>query len=382
MQARSTLSKEHGVLDFTSALYLGMRHPSKSLRPWESFTTGRPAALESPVEAARVARRLAALQGCQAATLATSTLHASWDLFGTVLGEAVAVFVDAGVYPIGRWGVERAACRGAPIQTFEHYCPTALGRALRHGAMHQPNRRPIILADGFCPACGRPAPVRELVRHARDFDGLVVLDDTQALGILGHSPSARAPYGREGGGILRWSNVRDPHVLLVSSLAKAFGAALAVVAGDEAMIERFETMSQTRVHSSPPSMAAVRAAEHALDCNERFGDRLRARLADRVRQFRRGLSLAGLRAAGGPLPVQTFVPPSGIDALALHGRLLGRGIRSVLLDGGSRIAPRLGLLITAAHRRADVHRAATTLAELTRVAGRSRGSPPIVRRRT
>ena len=33
------------VLDFTSALYLGLQHPSRSLRPWRQFTTGAPAAL-------------------------------------------------------------------------------------------------------------------------------------------------------------------------------------------------------------------------------------------------------------------------------------------------------------------------------------------------
>src|SRR4029077_17824252 len=33
------------VLDFTSALYLGMKHPSGSLRSWSHFTRGVPAAL-------------------------------------------------------------------------------------------------------------------------------------------------------------------------------------------------------------------------------------------------------------------------------------------------------------------------------------------------
>jgi len=39
------------VLDFTSALYLGLRHPSGSLRPWARFTLGVPAALAAPPEA-------------------------------------------------------------------------------------------------------------------------------------------------------------------------------------------------------------------------------------------------------------------------------------------------------------------------------------------
>jgi len=34
----------------TSALYLGMRHPHNSLRPWVELTTGRPAAIEVAAE--------------------------------------------------------------------------------------------------------------------------------------------------------------------------------------------------------------------------------------------------------------------------------------------------------------------------------------------
>jgi 8-amino-7-oxononanoate synthase len=33
------------LLDFTSALYLGLRHESRSLAAWRQLTTGGPAAL-------------------------------------------------------------------------------------------------------------------------------------------------------------------------------------------------------------------------------------------------------------------------------------------------------------------------------------------------
>ena len=36
------------MLDFTSSLYLGMRHASRDLRPWDSLTRGMPAALVPP----------------------------------------------------------------------------------------------------------------------------------------------------------------------------------------------------------------------------------------------------------------------------------------------------------------------------------------------
>jgi len=90
------------MIDFTSALYLGMRHPHQSLRPWTELTTGRPAALESPREAERLARQLARLLGCERATLGTSTLHLFWDLFEVLAREPIAIYTDAGAYPIAR----------------------------------------------------------------------------------------------------------------------------------------------------------------------------------------------------------------------------------------------------------------------------------------
>ena len=49
--------------DFSSALYLGMRHPSPALPRWSSLTLGKPAALAALSGTASLCRRLAMLQG-------------------------------------------------------------------------------------------------------------------------------------------------------------------------------------------------------------------------------------------------------------------------------------------------------------------------------
>ena len=90
--------------DFTSALYLGFRHPHRLLPSWESLTLGKPATLEESALQASVAQELALLQGCERGVLAPSTLHLFWDLFGILSRQQVAIYMDAGVYPIARWG--------------------------------------------------------------------------------------------------------------------------------------------------------------------------------------------------------------------------------------------------------------------------------------
>ena len=340
-----------GVLDFTSALYLGLRHSSRSLEPWDQLTLGRPAAMEAPPGAAELAGDLAALMGCRRAILAPSTLHLFWDLFGMLADSGVGVFLDACVYPIARWGVERAQARGAPVQLVPRHDPRALGALLDGGAAGR--RLPVFVTDGYCPACGRAAPVAGFLERLKPHGGLLVLDDTQAMGILGESPGPGAPYGRGGGGSLRFHQVRDGRILVVSSMAKAFGVPVAVLAGSEEMISQFDERSATRVHCSPPSLAAIRAMAHALAVNRIHGEALRLRLAALVSQMRRGWARLGIAASGGLFPIQTLRARPGFDATRFHQRLRAGNVNAALhRDRGNEA--RISFLVTARHTAAAI----------------------------
>jgi 8-amino-7-oxononanoate synthase len=316
------------VLDFTSALYLGLRHESWNLELWSQLTKGVPATLCDPSGAREVAEKLAALQGCEHGTLGASTLHLFWDLFGQLAHEGTAVYVDDSAYPILRWGAERAAARGLALRTFPHHDAEALRRCLQRDSFTQ--GRPILATDGFCPSCGQGAPLKAYVDLMRMFAGHLILDDTQALGILGHSPNLDAPYGLMGGGSLRRANISGGDVVLISSLAKAFGAPLAVLCGSEEMVRKFEAKSETRLHCSPPSSAHINAAQNALLVNEKCGDTLRFRLATKVLQFRNRLAETGLSTTGGSFPVQNLMHGHRIEAGELHARLLRSGVRTVV----------------------------------------------------
>ncbi len=339
------------TLDFTSALYLGLRHPSWALRPWARFTTGVPAALREPRSAAAIARRLASLIGCESATLGTSTLHIFWDLIHGLSGPESIICMDAGLYPIARWGIERAAARGVPVQAFPHHDASEVRRRLTR---ESPHRRPLIVTDGFCPRCGQPAPLTAYAEAARRWGGRLVVDDTQALGILGHDPGPGAPYGCGGGGSLPWNRLTGSDVIVVASLAKGLGVPLAILAGSSAAVSRFEATSQTRVHCSPPSVAALHAAAHALAVNRTHGDALRARLADLVVLFRRRLSSAGFPVTGGIFPVQTLATVHGDSAVRLHRALERQRVLTVLRQDAEGSGPRLTFLLSARHTALDI----------------------------
>ncbi|WP_138733746.1 pyridoxal phosphate-dependent aminotransferase family protein [Modestobacter excelsi] len=313
------------VLDLTGSLYLGLRHTSAELGGWDALTAGVPAALDRAEPARSVAARLAGLVGAEAGLLFRSTLHAFLDLFNSCPGDAV--LVDAASYPVGRWPLAGRRCAGVLVRTFPHHDPAGLDRCLR--ALGGGGRRPLVLADGYCTGCGRAAPVAGYLETLRPHGGVLVLDDTQALGILGRHPDPGAPYGHGGGGTVRWTGAAGP-VLLVDSLTKGFGAPLAVVAGPTGLVEEIRTRGPTRVHSSAPTAADLRAADRALTVNEQSGDRLRARLLWLVRRFRRRLTDRGVRLGAGEFPVQRLEPTDRRRAAAMCSWLGAAGLRSLV----------------------------------------------------
>jgi 8-amino-7-oxononanoate synthase len=223
--------------------------------------------------------------------------------------------------------------------------------------------KPIVVTDGFCPRCGEAAPVGAYAQLALRAGGRLVLDDTQALGILGERRHPAQPYGTGGGGSLRWHDTFGGHIVTCSSLAKGFGVPVAMIAGERGLIERFRQESETRLHCSPPSAAVIHAARAALETNRSRGDALRRWLLHLVIRLRTRLIDAGLTPSGRlPFPVQTFVSARRNAAL-LHDRLQDAGIQGLLTTTCRALAAGLTLLITARHRVAEIERTGRVIAD-------------------
>ncbi|WP_338868800.1 aminotransferase class I/II-fold pyridoxal phosphate-dependent enzyme [Myxococcus stipitatus] len=347
------------MLDFTSALYLGLVHASRTLEPWEQLTLGAPAVLEEPACVARTERDLAELVGCERALLARSTLHVFWDVFSALEGRRVSLFWDDGAYPVAKWGIEVMAARGVPARGFHHHSPESLARRLRSSGQ---GRRPVVVCDGWCPGCGELAPLDAYLRVVRAHGGLLIVDDTQAVGVLGRRQRGMA-QGVGGGGSLRWHGLEGPDLVWCGSLAKALGVPMAAVAGDARWMARIEARGETRVHCSPPSVADLHAARRALLINRREGDVLRRALALRVAHFREQLRRAGLSSTGGLFPVQRMRIPLGVDSRRVHERLRRGGVRTVLQR--SRCGPDVSVsfIVTTRHDTPELTHAVELLAE-------------------
>lgn len=339
--------------DFTSALYLGMHHGARSLPAWDALTLGKPASLEPVPGETELGAALARLMDCEAACLLPSSLHLFWDLFGWLAAAPLVLLVDDAAYPVARWGAERGAALGLPMQCFGH-CDASHAAALARRWRGQ-GRRPLVLADGYTPGDELAPPLAAYAEIADCHGGVLLLDDTQALGIL----------GLDGGGSVMAHGLGGAPVLAGASLAKGFGAPLAVLAGPRKLLCGFMAASATRTHCSPPSVAAIAAGRCALEANRKIGRNLRARLRERIAQLRSALGAQGIACTGGQFPVQRIALPPTCDGTALQRELSLAGVE-VLLQG-TRSRQVLTLLLRADHGAQQVAHAARTIGQLMEV---------------
>lgn len=350
------------MLDFTSALYLGMQHQADSMHPWQQLTTGKPAALYSPSRQRCVETVLTNLVGTEQAVLGQSTFHLFWDLFGMLAANNIAIYLDRAAYPIACWGAERAAARGVPVEYFAHHNLQTLKRQLQESANEQ--LTPVIVIDGYCPGCARFAPISKLIAMIRPYSGLLVIDDTQALGIFGENRHRQSPYGMTGGGSLNCSAIQSQNIVLISSLAKGFGVPVAMLAGSHQMIDFFKSHSQTRVHMSPPSCAIVHATEHALRVNQKHGKMLRNRLVKLIYLFRQLLDQAGIQLTNSLFPLQTLSGLPNKIIFKLFHQLKSMGIQALIHQLRCQQQAALSFVITANHQAAQIRYTASALSDL------------------
>lgn len=328
-----------------------MKHGSAELLKWEQLTTGVPAALYETALSKQIGNKIAQMQGLEIGVLAPSTLHLYYDLYGFLRNQKITLFVDEKVYPVSKYGIERLMGARIPVNLFKHLSAEDLAENIRKKL--QRNTIPIVISDGWCPPCGKAAPLQEYADLVSPLNGKVIIDDTQAFGVFG-TRKYGVSYGSYGGGILKWLNVKSPCVVTIISLAKGFGVPMAIISGKKAFITDFIKKSETRVSSSPVSMAHISAGMNALRLNHSFGEERRNRLLNNVLYVKAELHRLGLKLTRGHFPVQCIQNLNSGITRQLHQKLQQHGVETVLVSNHNNAVPTLCIIIRCAHKPNDL----------------------------
>ncbi len=213
-------------------------------------------------------------------------------------------------------------------------------------AEHRSARRKVIWTDGVFSMEGAIAKLPDILEIAREFDAIVVVDDSHGSGVLGK-------YGR--GTAEHFGLLGDVDVI-TSTLGKALGgAAGGFVAGPAELADMLTQRSRPQLFSNalPPTVASSALA--AVRFIEAHPERV-AKLRENTTYFRERIVEAGFKPLPGETPIVPIIVGETAAAIQMSDMLLDEGI--FVTGFGFPVVPqgqaRVRCQVSAAHCRADL----------------------------
>ncbi|CAI1122576.1 2-amino-3-ketobutyrate coenzyme A ligase [Serratia rubidaea] len=229
-------------------------------------------------------QKLAEFLGMEDAILYSSCFDANGGLFETLLGPEDAIISDALNHASIIDGVRLCkAKRYRYANNDMNELEAQLKQAKADGARHI-----LIATDGVFSMDGVIANLKGVCDLADDYQALVMVDDSHAVGFV----------GANGRGTHEYCEVMDRVDIITGTLGKALGGASGgYTAGKKELVEWLRQRSRPYLFSNSLAPAIVAASIKVLELLAE-GDALRDRLWSNARLFREKMTAAGFTLAG------------------------------------------------------------------------------------
>jgi glycine C-acetyltransferase len=277
------------------------------------------------------------------AILYTSCFDANTGLFETLLSAEDAIISDQLNHASIIDGIR--LCKAARFR-YRHSDMEELEAQLKAAANH---RTRLIATDGVFSMDGDMARLDGITRLARQYDALVMVDDSHATGFVG-------PGGR---GSAEHFGVMERIDITTSTLGKALGGGSGgFTAGSQQVVDLLRQRSRPYLFSNTLTPALAAAGIKSFEVLSR-SDELREHLWANTRYFREQLDTAGFDIRPGDHPIVPIMLYEAALAQQMAARLLEHGIYAigffypVVPEGQARIRTQ----VSAAHTRKHLDKA-------------------------
>jgi glycine C-acetyltransferase len=251
--------------------------------------------------------------------------------------------------------IDGARLSKATIKVFKHKDVNDCERILQETANW--NGHKLIITDGVFSMDGDIAPLPELCDLAEKYNCIMMVDDAHASGVL----------GRGGRGTIDHFNCHGRVHIQVGTLSKAIGAMGGYVCGSRDLIDFLYLRARPFLFSTshpPATAAACKAAFTLLDSPD--GEKLVKKLWANTKFFKRELKRRGFQLGASQTPIIPIHVGDAAKAFEFSKKLFEAGVFAPAV-GYPTVAEgkaRLRAIVSAAHKRDQLLRAAQTLAEV------------------
>ena len=256
--------------------------------------------------------------------------------------------------------IDGARLSKATIKVFKHKDVADCERILQEHASF-PGKK-LIITDGVFSMDGDIAPLPELCSLAEKYGCIMMVDDAHASGVL----------GRGGRGTVDHHQCHGRVHIQVGTLSKAIGSMGGYVCGSRDLIDFLYLRARPFLFSTshPPATAAACQAAFAL-LDSADGEKLVKKLWANTKFFKRELKKRGFQFKTSETPIVPIHVGDGAKAYEFSRKLFDAGVfaPAVAYPTVAEGKARLRAMVSAAHKREHLLKAADILAEVAKPLG-------------
>src|SRR5215475_3720448 len=251
--------------------------------------------------------------------------------------------------------IDGARLSKATIKVFKHKDVADCERILQENASW--NGHKLVITDGVFSMDGDIAPLPALCDLAEKYNCIMMVDDAHSSGVL----------GRGGRGTIDHFNCHGRVHIQVGTLSKAIGSMGGYVCGSRDLIDFLYLRARPFLFSTshpPATAAACQAAFTLLDSPD--GEKLVKKLWANTKFFKKELKKRGFQFKTSETPIVPIHVGEGAKAFEFSRQLFEAGVFAPAV-GYPTVAEgkaRLRAIVSAAHKREHLLKAANTLAEV------------------
>ena len=234
----------------------------------------------------------------------------------------------------------------AAIKVFPHADMEGLKAALEDTkSVREAGHNVLVITDGVFSMDGDIARLPEIVKIAKEYGAITMVDDAHASGVL----------GRNGRGTVDHFGLHGQVDIQVGTLSKAIGVVGGYVAGTQVLIDYLIHRGRPILFSTSHPPAVTEACIEAFDILQEEPEIIE-RLWDNTRYFKERLTALGFDTGISETPITPVMVGDGALAMEFSDKLFERGVFVVALAFPTvpRGKARLRTMVSAGHTREDL----------------------------
>ncbi len=345
-QGREIVLNGKRVLNFCSNNYLGLADDDQikqaAIKSIEQMGFGSGASrlvCGNMTAHEKLEQELAAFKGTEACLVFSSGYMANVGVIQALVGRDDIVFSDklnhASI-------VDGVILSRAELKRYAHNDMQALDEALKGAGKY---RRRLIVTDTVFSMDGDTANLKEMVRLARAYDAMVMVDEAHGFGVL----------GKNGAGLVEEFGLQGQIDVQMGTLSKAVGCFGAYVCGSKLLREYLINHARSFIYTTamPPSMAEAACAAIVIIKDE---EARRTQLMANAQYLRSALNGMGFDTMNSTTPIIPILVGNSQRAVEMSAHLLSQGVfvQAIRPPTVPVNSARLRVTVMATHTRQDL----------------------------